>query len=713
MSARRLTALGVGLDGAASGPKPRAAFVGALAIALGTSGAARAGTFDAAGDYRLADDAIATIDFTKAPERYIPADADASCQDPMFTAVMGDDAIEGGSYITLKVNSNCAERFLFPLPKKQASYRASVWMRHGALAANVFLGYADGSGLDDLSVQLTPTGRTTSDGWVELASNAFPADGTKLARAYLKVVDYASRAGVDVDAFEVREEGEFVAQKDCAGLGDPVCGAEQVCVYNRCVFGPAAVPVLPADVVKNDVVDVLESQVRLFFGGKLSRAEYLPDAIARFEKMREAKTAWEFWSLWAAGIHALHDWHTDTNMGIAGTVRAKHRLNVCFFEGDADRSHDTWPTEAGHADILVSHVGGDGTAGLHPGDRLLAVDGMPPLVWAASLAGSDWGFHIATDPAIEADLAEALGGPWWGGGLVIRYAHDITVLRCGANGDCNGIPETIAIADLPNDGSSPDVACDNRPLYHFDAANNPDPTKHYVFDTFFRGAIAGTDPSEKIYGMVWDTLWGANDPNSSVNAQISQAILDWKANARGVILDHRAGNGGTLDAATNLTRLVRPPGVVAVTRMPMEIAGFDGPKDAAEGLAIFDDAKALTPYNVGADDWAQDLPVALILHRDGSASDYMPYGMKGAPRVRLFGPHPTAGAFSTYIELRGWGPLYWQIASGDTIGADGSSLIGHGVVPDVVVLPKQSDLIAGKDTLFEAALAWVRQELTP
>jgi C-terminal processing protease CtpA/Prc len=81
--------------------------------------------------------------------------------------------------------------------------------------------------------------------------------------------------------------------------------------------------------------------------------------------------------------------------------------------------------------------------------------------------------------------------------------------------------------------------------------------------------------------------------------------------------------------------------------------------------------------------------------------------------VRIFGPHPTAGAFSTFIEFSGWGGLYYQFASGDTIGKDGRAILGHGVAPDEVVLPKQSDLVVGKDTLFEAALAWVRQELKP
>lgn len=40
-------------------------------------------------------------------------------------------------------------------------------------------------------------------------------------------------------------------------------------------------------------------------------------------------------------------------------------------------------------------------------------------------------------------------------------------------------------------------------------------------------------------------------------------------------------------------------------------------------------------------------------------------------------------------------------------------LNGHGVEPDFVVLPLQSDLMDGKDTVYDAALAWVRQGLKP
>lgn len=689
----------------------RLAATTALAAALLAGPPARAGEFDPLGAYRLDPGAAAAVGFEAPPARYVPPDANANCVDPMFELVSGPDALHGASYAALHVKNGCAERFEVTLPTAKASYRARVWMRHGGLEASIIALYADGSGLDTTAAQLTPTGRTTSDGWVELSSNDFPIDGPQATHVYLRVVGYAATDAVHVDGLEVVPSGQFIAQSDCTGIGDPACGAEGLCIYGRCVIGRLGVPILPADALRNDVVDVLSAQIRNFYGGRRSRQLYLPAALAQMDAMRKETTAWGFWSRWAAAIHALHDWHTNTYAGINGFVGPRHRLNACFIEGDADLSHGAFPKDPKLADILVSHVGPD-AAGLKAGDRLLAIDGQHPLAWAASLAGADWGYHVATDPGIHADLAEALGGPRWSSSLIVRYARTLTVLRCDPAG-CAAAPEVIPVASLGNGGGGSDVACDNRPFYHFESGN-PDPTKHYIFDDFYRGRIAGTAPDEAIHGMVWDTLWGQGNPSGPVNSAISAAITDWKASARGVILDHRAGNGGTIDAATGVTRLVRPPGIAAVMRQPIEIAAYGGPADAAEGLAIFNAKKGgALAFHVGDADHAPDLPVALILHRDGSASDYLPYGMKGAPKVKLFGPHATAGAFSTYIELTTWGGFAYQFASGDTIGADGSALIGHGVAPDVTLLPRQSDLLAGKDTLFEAALAWVRQELKP
>jgi C-terminal processing protease CtpA/Prc len=106
--------------------------------------------------------------------------------------------------------------------------------------------------------------------------------------------------------------------------------------------------------------------------------------------------------------------------------------------------------------------------------------------------------------------------------------------------------------------------------------------------------------------------------------------------------------------------------------------------------------------------------IAVLLARDVSGSDFFPFGVKGSTNTRLFGRR-TMGAFSTFYTLEAQGFFYWSLASGDFIGADGRPNIGHGVEPDEVLLPKQSDLMVGKDTVYERALAWVRcgEEVCP
>jgi hypothetical protein len=684
----------------------------AFSVALCASATAKAGDFDALGNYVPAPDAVAYLNFSKgAPDRYLPAGSDPSCMPAQFKVEADDSALDGDNSVRVKVAPNCAERFILPLPKVQGSYRATVWTRHGGLDASLVTLFPDGSSHWTTTAALAPTGRTTSDGWVELASNPFSVDATQAMVTYLKVVDYASDSGVQLDALEVRPEGQFRAQAECKGLGDAVCGEDAICAWGRCVPGASGVPPLPKDQFRNQVIDVLEGRLRVYFGGHSSRALYLPRAIQELESARGEKSPYRYWNAFATAIHLLHDWHTDS-FGGPSVDPAGGRLNACFIEGDADLSHAVWPRDAKYPDILVSHVGND-SAGLKPGDRLLAVDGLHPIAWYQQLASVEWGYHIATDPNTFADLVEAMGGPFWAGAHLRKWATEITVLRCDPQTNtCAATPETIKMRELPPATAGDDIYCDNRPLYHLETGG-PNPGNHYVFNTLFTGAIANTAPDEKIFGLVWDNLYGGGDPNSEVNAGISAAIASWKAGARGVILDHRAGNGGTIDAAQLMTTLVRPPDIAAVIRMPIELGGYDGPNTPAEGKAIFDAFKGTnTVYKVGDAGFDPTIPVALVLHRDGSASDYMPYAMKGSPHVRLFGPHQTAGAFSTFVDFAGWG-FGFQIASGDTIAPDGTPLITHGVMPDEIVEQKQSDLLAGRDSIHEAALAWVRSELKP
>jgi C-terminal processing protease CtpA/Prc len=179
-----------------------------------------------------------------------------------------------------------------------------------------------------------------------------------------------------------------------------------------------------------------------------------------------------------------------------------------------------------------------------------------------------------------------------------------------------------------------------------------------------------------------------------------------------VILDHRTGYGGTILAPEILWNfsIQRRPNDLYVDRRFAE----EEQPSAADAKARFD-AALNTSYMqyVGSNAPYVDVPVALLTTEDVSASDWLAEGMKGGPKTRLFAPFQTNGGFSTRYSFGYWLSMGYVMAVGDDILADGSTHNGRGVQPDVVVLPKQSDLLVGKDTVFEAALAWVRQELKP
>ena len=673
--------------------------------------AAMAGDFDALGGYLPAPDAVVTQGFAAGfdieKERYLPSDVKVQCVANTMALKPADDALMAGQLLLLtpSVADRCSERVLVTLPKTQGSYRASVWMRHGSVDAQVLVKYPAESGLRTSAATLAPTGRVTSDGWVELASNVFPVDGAVAAAVYLRVSVFDSQ-GSEIDALELTPvKAPYWQQRACTGLADPVCGEGALCIHNYCRLGRLSLPPLPHALIRDTMVDVMQSQLRVFFGGQKTRTENLPHALAMLDTIRSAKNAWQFWNGWGYAIRLLHDWHTRADSSVVRVSR-RARLNVCFFEGDGDSSVAAWPKHPKYRDILVSHTGNAGTHGIRQGDRLVAVDGQHPVAWALSLKDVDWGWWQADDNDVYSEMAERMRG------LILAYATSFSVLHCDSvTQTCADVPQTYLTAELPDEGGS-QVRCDNRPFYHLAAGNNPN-ANHSVGFGFFRGPVADAPPEDMVYSLVWDTLYGGGDPNGYVNTHIKDAITDFKANARGVILDHRAGNGGTLDAAELVTTLVRPPDTALIFYSPMQRAGFAGPTTAADGIALFEQFKSVSGMTVGAPDYDADMPVALVLHRDGSASDYMPFGMQGAAKVKLFAPAATAGAFSTFFEFSYWGGVSLRLASGDAIAADGSALLGHGVQPDFLVLPKQSDLLAGKDTLYEAALAWVQTELKP
>jgi len=585
------------------------------------------------------------------------------------------------------------------LPSAKRRYRASVWLR-GEASTRVSL-FHDDSGRTAEYASLYPTGRVTSDDWVEYANDDIRIDGTRSV-ALFGVFNHGG-APIDMDAIELVHQGAIDGEvnKPCSGVVDgAVCEPTQVCMWSECRNVGGMVPPIPQD--RDDVARYLENRIRFLFGPYAERTLDLPAAIDALAGMHVADDPWGYWNSFFLAVRRLHDWHTNVN-SIGFGFDNPRPINACFIEGDADLSQAVAPSDPLYRDIIVSHVGDEANLGLAAGDRLVRIDGKHPIAWARTLIDFNWDQPVISNHVTFAEYASRLRS------MISRFAHEIEVVRCDTQSVSCGAVETIVISDLP--AQDPDdaiafVTCDNRPLRHL--ADSPEDHGGAGSDVF-AGLINESDTVERVYGAEWSSLSTTNGQDG-VGANLNAAIQLFESDgANGVILDHRTGFGGTLRGCDIIWDW-------AVATHPITYSQGRPTAEAeqptiAEGQAIyqFGQSNGLVTFAGAAS--PTDIPVALLITLDGSASDWLPLGLKGASNVRIFGPYQTAGGFSTRYELGyglGWG---YVLASADTFTPAGNTLNGFGVEPDVVVTPKQSDLLVGVDTVFEAALDWVRQEM--
>jgi carboxyl-terminal processing protease len=100
-------------------------------------------------------------------------------------------------------------------------------------------------------------------------------------------------------------------------------------------------------------------------------------------------------------------------------------------------------------------------------------------------------------------------------------------------------------------------------------------------------------------------------------------------------------------------------------------------------------------------------PLAVLV--DGtsvSTSEIMAGGLQDLKRARIFGSKTAGAALPSMIELLPNGDLF-QYAMANYISEGGRALEGNGVRPDVEVKPSRETLLAGKDSVLDAALDWI------
>lgn len=662
---------------------------------------AHAADFDDRGAFSFATGAV----FTESFEEFAPIEAGTS------SAFSGDSAaaLHGSKVLRAKLQST-GLGIPVTLPPGRKSYQLSFWIQGdcvGGLAADY------GDGRPGVFAQAFPTGRITSDGWVEMQTAALPIDGEGVdldARVFLSAYDAYAPLTVDVDAVEVTATGKASATTSCTGLDlEGACSDDEMCLGGTCHPAEGWFPPLPSEADRHRLVDYWNQKIRHTYAPYLPRKLAMPEALHVLEEARYATSAVKFWNRFAETIRRLRDAHTYTRSPLLSRLQLGPAMNVCFFEGSGDRSHDVWPSDPTYRDILVSHVGPSHTWGMNQGDRLVAIDGVHPLAWARALMARSLWYWESDEPLQFANVVNLIQR------LIPLHATTLTVVHCSASTQsCDAEPTVIRVdsMEIPSEKVKL-VGCDNRPFYHL-----PDAPEDHLFgdswldeDIVLEGWLAQSSPEEGLRGLVWNSLLGGW-PGSELDKTLRNATYTWTELARGVVLDHREGHGGTAETGNILVGFSRERFVPMVS-LKRDRANDEGPQTPAEGVALFEKMKYFTGQNAGSNNPQTHIPVALLLTWDVSASDFLPYMLKGAPRARLFGPGPTMGAFGTFFQYSYWGGLRWSLGAEDSLSTDGLTLCGRGVYPDEIVVPKQSDLLEGKDTIHEAALSWLRTEIAP
>jgi len=308
-------------------------------------------------------------------------------------------------------------------------------------------------------------------------------------------------------------------------------------------------------------------------------------------------------------------------------------------------------------DVLVTSVdpaGGAAEAGVHTGWKLVAIDGtaVGPIVEALDPAAP---FRIRQVDAWRA-VENRLRGPQ---GSSVELTFETT----GAT------RATVSVRRRPESGQP--VTIGNLPTMFVRVESDQRRT-------------AGGRSAGVIKFNVWMPV---------VDAQFQRA-LDRLRTSDGIVLDLRGNPGGLAAMMMGIS------GHFLSERVPLGVMKTRDSelKFVANPRLVDANGMRVTPF-AG--------PVAILVDAmSGSASECFAGGMQSIRRARIFGQTSMGQALPALFDKLPNGDLLIH-AYGDFVTADGTRLEGQGVVPDESVPLRRDDLLAGRDTTMEAALAWI------
>ena len=106
-------------------------------------------------------------------------------------------------------------------------------------------------------------------------------------------------------------------------------------------------------------------------------------------------------------------------------------------------------------------------------------------------------------------------------------------------------------------------------------------------------------------------------------------------------------------------------------------------------------------------------PVAILMDgSSGSTSEIFAGGMQDIKRARIFGSRSMGAALPSVIEKLPNGDGF-QYAVANYLSQGGTTLEGHGVIPDQEVVLTRASLLTGRDPVLTAALEWINAQKIP
>jgi hypothetical protein len=608
------------------------------------------------------------------------------------------------------------------------------------------------------------TGRETSDGWAEYSTG--PIDGQFFGNdpvaAILLTARFSTPQGITaLDSFDlVPPEAETVLDTSAYALADAIevvsatgspvpvvsctqatvatsCGPLGECTFGHCASGSAIWGIVPPS--SADRTDLVErwafiSEHLLADRGAAARAESIFSTSA-ISTVAGAADAPGFYGGLNTLVNELRDGHTGlgvspstgTNFyeGLSSSDSYSGLLDVCFGLAQDDLPGGTGePVYAvfwmAPSSALGSALGGD----LLVGDMLTEIDGLSPDAWLDTV-GARFREKLPNDPASEPAARALLLGE-----ALPKYASTATFSSCTAAGACTTKPfqvGDIAYESLTGtkyaSATRDSRLCSGRFTDSVPTWTPADDELVYDVPQF---ASAGG-----ITSVEFDGFEGAYDgdvPSAPYHAW-ETPMEDALTSGQNVLFDARLGHGGLFVLGKYLAHQIRSTSDPYFTfAMPR------GTWDDIDPTWLFDPSLSMclaadpnAPDMCGWTGGQIDAPtlasppgaavkIAWVNARDLSMNDIVPRELLGATNLKVFGPHPSSGAYGEISDIpayvTGWIPgsiqvLDMRFGSSFPTAVAAPWESGTGVPPDQVVLQDVSDILNGTDTVLTAARAWL------